>query len=194
MATPIHDAASHPNPTGKTSSKFRAKLDHLSSDLSRLKTAVTTTLNPNHRHDEKWEQEVDAKMEALRDSHRFRSFSGERDGNIVKWHVDGHGAFSLSFVQENKGREIRDPTMIGTEELTGGIDYFWAFSEIIDSAKESIMILDWWLSPELQVCFHLDRCSSRSMEPSFEDRQLYSLNGDSTDYSRRKRNKVFGYM
>ncbi|EAL20781.1 hypothetical protein CNBE1430 [Cryptococcus deneoformans B-3501A] len=90
------------------------------SDISRLGIAISTTWNPNHRHDEEWEKEVDSKMEAIRDSHRFRSFSGERDGNIVKWHVDGH-------------------------------DYFWALSEVIDSAKECIMILDWWLSPELQL-------------------------------------------
>ncbi|KNX49943.2 phospholipase D [Cryptococcus deuterogattii R265] len=101
-------------------SKLRNKVDSLQSDLSRLGIAISTTWNPNHRHDEEWEKEVDAKIEAIRDSHRFRSFSGERDGNIVKWHVDGH-------------------------------DYFWALSEAIESAKECIMILDWWLSPELQL-------------------------------------------
>ncbi|EAL20780.1 hypothetical protein CNBE1430 [Cryptococcus deneoformans B-3501A] len=100
--------------------KLRNKVDSLQSDISRLGIAISTTWNPNHRHDEEWEKEVDSKMEAIRDSHRFRSFSGERDGNIVKWHVDGH-------------------------------DYFWALSEVIDSAKECIMILDWWLSPELQL-------------------------------------------
>ncbi|GAA5974034.1 hypothetical protein JCM11641_008224 [Rhodosporidiobolus odoratus] len=30
-----------------------------------------------------------------------------------------------------------------------GHDYFWALSEIIDNAKETIWILDWWLTPEL---------------------------------------------
>lgn len=72
--------------------KLRNKVDSLQSDISRLGIAISTTWNPNHRHDEEWEKEVDSKMEAIRDSHRFRSFSGERDGNIVKWHVDGHGA------------------------------------------------------------------------------------------------------
>jgi phospholipase D1/2 len=91
MATPASDAGHAPNPTSKPFSKFRSKIDHLQSDISRLGIAVSTTLNPNHRHDEAWEKEVDAKMEAIRDSHRFRSFSGEREGNIVKWHVDGHG-------------------------------------------------------------------------------------------------------
>jgi phosphatidylserine/phosphatidylglycerophosphate/cardiolipin synthase-like enzyme len=31
------------------------------------------------------------------------------------------------------------------------LDYFWALSEILDSAKESIFIMDWWLSPELYL-------------------------------------------
>ncbi|EIW71690.1 hypothetical protein TREMEDRAFT_71238 [Tremella mesenterica DSM 1558] len=120
MAHPASDAAKHPNPTAHPFSKIRSKFDHLASDLSRLGVAVSTSINPNHRHDEAWEQEVDAKLERIRDQHRFRSFAGEREGNLVKWHVDGH-------------------------------DYFWAMSEMIDSAKDTIMILDWWLSPELQL-------------------------------------------
>ncbi|CUA74327.1 Phospholipase D p2 [Rhizoctonia solani] len=32
-----------------------------------------------------------------------------------------------------------------------GHDYFWAMSEILDSAQECIFILDWWLSPELYL-------------------------------------------
>lgn len=32
-----------------------------------------------------------------------------------------------------------------------GLDYFWALSEILASAKECIFILDWWLSPELYL-------------------------------------------
>jgi hypothetical protein len=66
-------------------SKLSAKFDRLSSNVSRLGTAVKTTLNPNHRHDEEWEQEVDAKIEKIRDGHRFRSFAGERDGEYLAW-------------------------------------------------------------------------------------------------------------
>nr|ODN91177.1 phospholipase D [Cryptococcus depauperatus CBS 7841] len=126
MAAPASDAhnAMHAEKSTKQShfTKLREKVDHLGSDFSRLGIAISTTWNPNHRHDEEWEKENDAKMEAIRDLHRFRSFAGERNGNLVKWHVDGHDA-----------------------------DYFWALSEAIDSAKECIMILDWWLSPELQL-------------------------------------------
>ncbi|QRV95777.1 phospholipase [Ceratobasidium sp. AG-Ba] len=35
--------------------------------------------------------------------------------------------------------------------LTCSPDYFWAMSEILDSAQECIFILDWWLSPELYL-------------------------------------------
>ena len=81
MSTPASDgAAKHPKPTSRHFSKLASKFDHLTSDLSRLGVAVKTTLNPNHRHDEEWEQEVDAKIEKIRDGHRFRSFAGERDG------------------------------------------------------------------------------------------------------------------
>jgi len=32
-----------------------------------------------------------------------------------------------------------------------GHDYMWALSEILDNAKETIFILDWWLTPELYL-------------------------------------------
>lgn len=60
--------------------KLRNKVDSLQSDISRLGIAISTTWNPNHRHDEEWEKEVDSKMEAIRDSHRFRSFLGREMG------------------------------------------------------------------------------------------------------------------
>lgn len=88
MSVPSADvaAATEDKPKSKLShfsklkNKLEAKVDNLSSDLSKLGVAVKTTWNPNHRHDEEWEQEVDRKMEAIRDGHRFRSFAGERDG------------------------------------------------------------------------------------------------------------------
>ncbi|EJT48644.1 hypothetical protein A1Q1_02371 [Trichosporon asahii var. asahii CBS 2479] len=101
-------------------SRFMGKVDRITSGVSRLGTAVATTWNPNHRHDEEWEKEIDRKIEDIRNGHRFRSFAPEREGNMVKWQIDGH-------------------------------DYFWALSEMIDRAESTIMILDWWLSPELQL-------------------------------------------
>lgn len=76
--------------------------------------------NPNHRHDEKHEQETDEQRSKIAESHRFGSFAPERDGNKVKWYVDGR-------------------------------NYYWAVSEALERAKETIYIADWWLSPEL-VC------------------------------------------
>ncbi|KAA8648190.1 putative phospholipase D (PLD) [Aspergillus tanneri] len=52
--------------------------------------------------------------------HRFNSFAPDRQGNEVKWYVDG-------------------------------CSYFWAVSKALESARESIWILDWWLSPELYL-------------------------------------------
>lgn len=73
-------------------SRFLGKVDKITSGVSRLGTAVATTWNPNHRHDEEWEKEIDRKIEDIRNSHRFRSFAPERADNMVKWHIDGHGA------------------------------------------------------------------------------------------------------
>jgi len=49
--------------------------------------------NSNHRHDEEHEKETDAKRSHIRESHRFNSFAPERDGNLVKWYVDGRDYF-----------------------------------------------------------------------------------------------------
>jgi phosphatidylserine/phosphatidylglycerophosphate/cardiolipin synthase-like enzyme len=61
--------------------------------MSRLGVAIQTTINPNHRHDEKWEQEEDKIREEICESHRFRSFANIRNGNAVKWYSDGHDYF-----------------------------------------------------------------------------------------------------
>ncbi|KAF1967898.1 phospholipase D/nuclease [Bimuria novae-zelandiae CBS 107.79] len=56
----------------------------------------------------------------LHSQHRFMSFAPERQGNDIKWYVDGCG-------------------------------YMYAVSLAIERARESIWILDWWLSPELYL-------------------------------------------
>ncbi|KAI6369763.1 hypothetical protein MCOR25_004390 [Pyricularia grisea] len=97
--------------------------------------------NPAHRHDEEHEKACDEKRTKISESHRFTSFFPERDGNLIKWYVDGR-------------------------------DYFWAVSEALENAKETIYIADWWLSPELflrRTPYHnqewrLDRVLKRKAE------------------------------
>ncbi|KAM0818254.1 putative Phospholipase [Seiridium cardinale] len=74
--------------------------------------------NPAHRHDEEHEKACDEKRAKIGEEHRFTSYFPERDGNMIKWYVDGR-------------------------------DYFWAVSEALEQATETIYIADWWLSPEL---------------------------------------------
>ncbi|ROT41909.1 phospholipase D p1 [Sodiomyces alkalinus F11] len=74
--------------------------------------------NGNHRHDEEHEQATDEKRSKITSENRYNSYFPEREGNLIKWYVDGR-------------------------------DYFWAVSEALEQAKETIYIADWWLSPEL---------------------------------------------
>ncbi|PCG90810.1 Phospholipase D family [Penicillium occitanis (nom. inval.)] len=62
----------------------KAKASHLKHKFGKLENLF----NPNHRHDEAHEQEVDRKRTAIAESHRFESFAPEHDGNKVKWYVD----------------------------------------------------------------------------------------------------------
>jgi phospholipase D1/2 len=53
----------------------------------------TNLFNTNHRHDEEHEKQTDAKRSKIAENHRFHSFAPERDGNLVKWYVDGRDYF-----------------------------------------------------------------------------------------------------
>ena len=53
----------------------------------------TNVFNKNHRHDEEHEQKTDEKRTRIGENHRFTSFAPEREGNIVKWYVDGRDYF-----------------------------------------------------------------------------------------------------
>lgn len=126
-----HDQESH-NPTGLKehlrhpfpSLRNKLKNTHLYDlkvEATHLKNKVGkigNLINPNHRHDEEHEKRTDEKRTKIGEGHRFQSFAPERDGNLIKWYVDGR-------------------------------DYFWAVSEALERAQETIYIEDWWLSPEL---------------------------------------------
>lgn len=69
--------------------------------MSRLGVSIQTTFNPNHRHDEKWEQENDRMRQEICESHRYKSFARVRENNAVKWYSDGHDYFwALSEILE----------------------------------------------------------------------------------------------
>ena len=62
-------------------------------------------INPNHRHDEEHEKETDDKRTRIAEGHRFESFAPPRDGNKVKWYVDGRDYFWAVSVALEKAKE-----------------------------------------------------------------------------------------
>ncbi|EPQ31651.1 uncharacterized protein PFL1_00984 [Pseudozyma flocculosa PF-1] len=49
----------------------------------------------------------------------------------------------------NSYANVREDNNVGW--YSDGLDYFWALSEAIERAEDSIFILDWWLTPELYL-------------------------------------------
>lgn len=62
-------------------------------------------INPNHRHDEEHERATDEKRTRIAESHRFESFAPERDGNKIKWYVDGRDYFWAVSVALERAKE-----------------------------------------------------------------------------------------
>jgi len=62
-------------------------------------------INSNHRHDEEHEQLTDAKRTAIAEEHRFQSFAPERDGNQIKWYIDGRDYFHAVSVALERAKE-----------------------------------------------------------------------------------------
>lgn len=67
---------------------------------------IGNLFNPNHRHDEKHEQETDRKRSAICDSHRFGSYFPERENNKIKWYVDGRDYFWAVSVAIEQAKEL----------------------------------------------------------------------------------------
>lgn len=55
--------------------------------------SVYLQFNPQHRHDEDHEKACDEKRTSIVEGHRFKSYFPERDGNLIKWYVDGRDYF-----------------------------------------------------------------------------------------------------
>jgi phospholipase D1/2 len=67
--------------------------------------------NRDHRHDEEHEVRCDEKRTKMCDSNRFGSYFPERDGNLVKWYVDGRDYFwavSVALEQAKESIYIED--------------------------------------------------------------------------------------
>lgn len=62
-------------------------------------------INPNHRHDEAHEKATDDKRTRIGESNRFQSFAPERDGNKVKWYIDGRDYFWAVSVALERAKE-----------------------------------------------------------------------------------------
>lgn len=79
----------------------KIKAEHLKSSIGKFGNLV----NPNHRHDEEHEQRTDAKRNHIAESHRFHSFAPERDGNRIKWYIDGRDYYHAVSVAFERARE-----------------------------------------------------------------------------------------
>jgi phospholipase D1/2 len=79
----------------------KAKASHLKHQVGK----IANIINPNHRHDEVHERACDAKRSAIAESHRYESFAPERDGNLVKWYIDGRDYFWAVSVALERARE-----------------------------------------------------------------------------------------
>jgi len=62
-------------------------------------------VNPNHRHDEEHEKATDEKRTRIGEGHRFQSFAPERDGNKIKWYIDGRDYFHAVSVALERAKE-----------------------------------------------------------------------------------------
>lgn len=74
---------------------------HLKHRIGKFQNLV----NSNHRHDEEHEKKTDAKRTAIGEDHRFQSFAPERDGNNIKWYIDGRDYFHAVSVALERAKE-----------------------------------------------------------------------------------------
>ncbi|KUI61598.1 Phospholipase D1 [Cytospora mali] len=67
---------------------------------------LANLFNPQHRHDEEHEKLTDEKRARIGESHRFQSYFPERDGNLIKWYVDGRDYFWAVSEALNNAKEV----------------------------------------------------------------------------------------
>ncbi len=79
----------------------KVKAIHYKHQIGKLQNLT----NSNHRHDEEHEQKTDRKRTIIAEGHRFQSFAPERDGNRIKWYVDGRDYFHAVSVALERAKE-----------------------------------------------------------------------------------------
>lgn len=109
--------ASVPGPAGDAPRSFGDKLRNKLKDTHLYDVKVgaihmkhkigkfQNLVNPNHRHDEEHEKATDAKRTQVAEGHRFQSFAPERDGNKIKWYIDGRDYFHAVSVALERAKE-----------------------------------------------------------------------------------------
>lgn len=117
-------------------SKVEKGLSELEKGATHARDEAIGILHPNRRHDEPAEIMADERRTEIADSHRFQSFAPERTGVVSTdlWQK------LIQVMADNFVKWHID-----------GHDYMWALSELLENAQEVIMILDWWLTPELYL-------------------------------------------
>lgn len=98
--------------------------------------------NPQHRHDEEHEKACDEKRTKIGEEHRFKSFFPERDGNMIKWYVDGRDYFwavSVALEQAQETIYIAD-WWLSPELFLRRPPYFnqeWRLDEVLKRRAEA---------------------------------------------------------
>ncbi|KAK3903125.1 hypothetical protein C8A05DRAFT_33162 [Staphylotrichum tortipilum] len=83
--------------------EVRVQLNHKKHQIGKF----GNLFNPQHRHDEAHEKACDEKRTEISESNRFQSYFPERDGNLVKWYVDGRDyCWAVSVALENAKESI----------------------------------------------------------------------------------------
>lgn len=103
----LKEKIKHPFPELRQKLKH-TKLYDLKAQASHAKHKVGklgNLFNTNHRHDEAHEKATDEKRSRIAESHRFDSFAPERDGNDIKWYIDGRDYFWAVSVALERAKE-----------------------------------------------------------------------------------------
>src|ERR1700753_1073377 len=84
-------------------------------------------------------EKIESKLTGEVETHAHTHASGQcSDGS----HANNDHRFH-SFAPQRDGNEAK--------WFVDGCGYFWAVSRALEQARESIWILDWWLTPELYL-------------------------------------------